>query len=275
MARLVSRLWQVLVEEAAWIPPVRKALIRSYKRQFDTACGCVRIFYGIYPNFPAALRDIPASRLRGHDSEAAALRVAETRRQVQPPDYPVMFWLQNLLPHCRLLFDLGGGLGISYFSYRRFLRYPDGLNWLINELPSVAALGARMASAEPGVALRYTTSMENLARADILLAEGSLQLIERPFELLRSISCLPPHILINKVPVGGAPAAATLHNFGPALCAYHLFNRVQFVDEFRSLGYEVHDEWATPELSARIPYFPEYSIRSYTGFYFRKAVAVR
>jgi putative methyltransferase (TIGR04325 family) len=267
-----SRLTQVLIEEAARIPRLRTALTRSYKREFDAATGQIRMFHGIYPDFAAAWRDIPPGRLEGHDSEAAAQRLADARLRVEPSDYPIMFWLQRLLPECRLLFDLGGGVGISYFGYRRYLQYPSGMSWLINELPTVAALGARMAAEELAPGLRYTTSLEELPRADILLAAGSLQLIEAPFELLRAAAALPPHLLINKVPLGKTPAAVTLHNLGPALCAYHLFNRAQFVAGVQQLGYELVDEWANPDLSARIPYFPERSIHSYSGFYFRKTI---
>lgn len=265
-----SRLAQAFIEEAAQIPRVRAALNRRYKREFDVASGQVRIFHGIYPDFSAALRDIPAGRLEGHDSEAAAQRLADARLRIFPSDYPIMFWLQKLLPACQLLFDLGGGVGISYFGYRKFLNYPADMTWLVNELPAAVALGARIAREEAGDGLRFTTSLEMLPSADILLAAGSLQLIENPFELLRSVASLPSHVLINKVPLGNMPAAVTLHNMGPALCAYHLFNRAQFVAGFHALGYELVDEWAVPDLSARIPYFPEYSLRSYTGFYWRR-----
>jgi putative methyltransferase (TIGR04325 family) len=265
-----SRLWQALIEEAARVPVVRAALNRSYKREFDVMRGSARIFYGLYQSFPEAIRDISPGSPEGHDSEVVALRLAG-EAQVRPSDYPILFWLHELLPDCRLLFDLGGGVGISYFAYRRLLRFPPGMTWLIDELPSVAALGARLASRESDPELRYTSSIDELAHADILLASGSLHLIEDPFDLLRSAAALPPHFLINKVPLVDRPSAVTLHNLGPAFCAYHLFNRAQFVDEIRSLGYELQDEWATPDLSERIPYFPEYRLTAYTGFYFRKA----
>jgi putative methyltransferase (TIGR04325 family) len=93
------------------------------------------------------------------------------------------------------------------------------------------------------------------------IAAGTLQLIEKPFELLRSVVGLPPHVLINKAPVGQMPAAVTLRNMGPALCAYHLFKRAEFIAGFEALAYELLDEWATPHLSAGIPDFPEYSLR--------------
>jgi putative methyltransferase (TIGR04325 family) len=263
--------WHSLAEKAARIPPLHSLLNRRYKRSFDAASGRLRIFHGIYPDFAAAIRDIPAGRLEGHDNEASVLRLADARLRIFPFDYPIMFWLQKLLPGCQLLFDLGGGVGISYFGYRKFLQYPEAMTWLVAELPTVAAVGARIARQESAAALRFTTSLEELPRADILLAAGSLQLIEKPFELLDSVPSLPPHVLINKVPLlRNLPAAVTLHNTGAAFCAYHLFNRAQFVAGFQAFGYELKDEWATPDLSAHIPYFPEYSVPAYTGFYFAK-----
>jgi putative methyltransferase (TIGR04325 family) len=267
---LGSRPWQALMAEAARVPALRAALNRSYKREFDATRGSARIFYGIYGSFAEAVRDIPPGSPEGHDSEAVALRLVG-RPQVRSSDYPILFWLQKLLPDCRLLFDLGGGLGISYLAFRGLLEFRAGMNWLIDELPAVAAMGARLASTECDPALRYTSSIDELAHADILLASGSLHLIEKPFDLLRSAAALPPHLLLNKVPLVDRPAAVTLHNLGPAFCAYHLFNRTQFVDAVRSLGDELQNEWATPDLSARIPYFPEYHVPAYAGFYFRKA----
>lgn len=244
---------------------------RRYKRRFDSATGKVRIFHGIYPDFAAALRDIPAGTLEGHDNEASVLRLADARLHVPLFDYPVMFWLQKLLPGCRLLFDLGGGVGISYFGYRKYLQYPPGMTWLVAELPAAVALGAKIAGEEAAESLRFTTALDELPGADILLLAGVLQLIEKPFEMLRSVASLPPHLLINKTPLYDMPAAVTLHNTGAAMCAYHLFNRTQFVSECQALGYELVDAWATPELSANIPHFPDHRVRAYSGFYFAKA----
>lgn len=261
---------QLLADQAARVPFGRSILIRRQKRRFDSTTGTARIFHGIYPDFASAARDIPAGRLEGHDNEASALRLADARLHVSPFDYPVMFWLQQLLPGCRLLFDFGGGVGISYFGYRKYLQYPPTMTWLVAELPAAAALGAKIASQESAESLRFTTSLDELPHADILLLAGVLQLIEKPFEMLRSVPSLPPHLLINKIPLYDMPAAVTLHNTGAALCAYHLFNRAQFLSGCQSLGYQLVDEWATPELSLKIPYFPAHRIQAYRGFYFAK-----
>lgn len=268
---MLFTLARTIAEEAAGIPLVRALLAPAYKRKFDTACGPVRRFHGIYPDFLSASRDIPAGKLAGCDNEASALRLADERFRICASDYPIMFWLQKLLPECKLLFDFGGHVGISYFGYRKYMEYPSDLSWLVSDVPAVAALGARIAQQESASNLRFTTSLDELPRADILLAAGSLQFVENPFERLRSVAALPRHILVNKVPLMDLPAAVTLHNMGSAMCPYHLFNRAEFLAEFRALGYETVAEWDT-DLSARIPLFREYSVRAYRGFYFRKAL---
>ncbi len=271
---MFSRLARKFAEEAAQLPVLRPILQRRYRRRFNAASGQVRLFRGIYPDFASAVRDIPADRLQGYDNEASALRLADDRFRIFPFDYPVMFWLQKLLPECKLLFDFGGNAGISYFGYSKYLQYPATMTWLIKEVPAVAALGASIARAESAANLRFTTTLDELPGADILMAAGALHFIVEPFALLRSVPNLPPHILLNKVPVRNLPAAVTLHNMGSALCAYHLFNRAQFVASFESLGYELLDEWQTPDLGAQIPFFREQSLHAYTGFYFRKATHV-
>jgi putative methyltransferase (TIGR04325 family) len=84
------------------------------------------------------------------------------------------------------------------------------------------------------------------------------------------VPSLPKHILLNKVPVHDLPPAVTLHNMGSALCAYHLFNRAEFLAAFQSLGYTLRDEWANPDLGARIPLHREHSIPAFSGFYFER-----
>ena len=187
-----------------------------------------------------------------------------------PFDYPVMFWLQKLLPECRLLFDFGGNVGISYFGYRRYLQYAPELTWLIYDLDAVVAAGEQIARAECAANLRFTTSLAELSTADLLLAAGVLQFIEDPLALLRSEPQLPRHVLLNKVPVSALPTATTLHNMGSAFCPYRLFNRKEFVEGFLDLGYQLVDEWLNPDLGARIPFFPERSLPAYSGFYFRR-----
>lgn len=256
---------------AAQVPLLRQMLIAAYAHWFDRARGNVRLFRGVFADFAAARRAIPMQTCVGCDNEPSVLRVAHERRRVLPLDYPVMFWLDRLLPHCHVLFDWGGSVGISYFAFRRYLDYPCGLTWLVQDLPTAVRLGRDMAAAEAAPGLRFTDSLAGLADADLLLAAGSLHFIETPFAELRRVPRRPRHILLNKVPVYAMPDAVTLQNMGSAFCPNHLFNRDEFLRQFARLGYALVDEWKTPELSCRIPFEPRHSIAAYSGFYLQKA----
>lgn len=251
---------------AAAIPLLRGPLEMAYGRYFNRLSGHLRLFSGIYPDFKSALRSVPRDRLVGFDNEPSARRVADDLFRVFSMDYPIIFWLSRLLPDSRLLFDWGGNIGISYFAFRRHLSYPAGLTWLVNDVPAVVKEGLETAQKFASPELRFTSSMSQLSEADILLAAGTLQFIEAPFEVLRAQPALPRHILLNKVPVYSLPAAVTLQNMGTALVPNHLFNEAEFVGNFAELGYGVIDEWETG-LSCHVPFHSEHSVQAYKGYY--------
>ncbi len=183
------------VGAAARIPLLRAPLQLAYEHYFNRAHGTVRLFSGVYPDFQTALRAIPANRLVGYDNPAGARRLAHDLFRVFPMDYPILFWLTRLLPDCRLLFDWGGNIGISYCAFRKHLRYPPQLTWLVNDLPAVVAEGIDATADLDAPGLCFTTSMLRLCEADVLLAAGVLHFIEAPFETLRRQTALPPHVL--------------------------------------------------------------------------------
>jgi putative methyltransferase (TIGR04325 family) len=263
------RLAAVGVHAAARVPLLRAPLQSVYERYFNRVRGEVRLFSGVYPDFKTAERAIPSDRLVGFDNASSARRVAHHLFRVFPMDYPILFWLNRLLPGCRLLFDWGGNIGISYFAFRRHLRYPTDLTWLVSDVPAVVAEGVATAKNLSSPGLCFTTSLERLCEADILLAAGTLQFIEAPFDLLRAQKALPQHVLLNKVPVYSLPAAVTLQNMGTALAPNHLFNETEFIAHLTAFGYRMIDEWET-DLSCHIPIFPEHSIRAYKGYFFSK-----
>jgi putative methyltransferase (TIGR04325 family) len=253
---------------AGKVPLFRAPLRRAYERYyFNRARGQIRLFSGVYPDFAAALEAIPADRRAGHDHPATAKRFTEDLYRVFAMDYPVMFWLSRLLPQCRLLFDWGGNIGLSYFAFQRHLQYPAALTWLVSDLPAVVREGEERARQAQATGLQFTSSLERLSEADLLLAAGSLHFIERPFAMLRAQRALPRHLLFNKVPVYERPAAVTLQNLGTALVPNHLFNEGEFLGQIQQLGYRLIDSWQT-DLACRIPFYPEYTIDAYKGYYF-------
>jgi putative methyltransferase (TIGR04325 family) len=260
---------KVAAEELGRVPLLRHSLLLAHKRRFDRAKGYRRLFCGLYPDWATAMRDVPRDRPLGYDNEPSAGRLIDERCQVYPSDYPILFWLQKLLPELRAVFDWGGNVGMSYYGFRRYIDYPEALRWVINDVPAVVALGRKIAAEEGARSLVFTTGFEELAQADLLLAAGCLQLIEDPWTPLRTASQLPRHLLINKLPVFDHRSAVTLHNMGTAIMPYHLFNRVEFVASLEDLGYRLIDSWTNP-YGCRIPLHPSHSIAAYSGFYFRR-----
>lgn len=159
---------------------------------------------------------------------------------------------------------------MSFYAYRPYLDFSGSVEWIVNDVPSVVALGEKLKIAQGASRLDFTTSLASLEACDIMLAAGSLQVIEDPFVSLRAIACLPPHLLINKTPVYDQPSAVTLLNNGASFCPYQLFKRTVFIRSFAEIGYSLHDEWTVPELSCHIPFYPEFTVPHYSGYYFTR-----
>jgi putative methyltransferase (TIGR04325 family) len=250
------------------LPLIGGLIASAYGRYFNGVQGHARLFRGIYPDFASAERDVPQGRFVGYDNEPSAHRLVDDRSEIFPYDYPVMFWLSKLLPESGLLFDWGGNVGIKYFTYRRYLAYPDRLVWCVNDVPAIVALGEQIAAQESAPGLCFTTTLDAIAEADVLFAAGSIHFIEDPLAALRQAKALPRHLLLSKVPAYDRPSAVTLQNMGTAFCPNHLFNRDELVASIEALGYRLVDEWRSPDLACDIPFFPEHSIKAYSGFYF-------
>ncbi len=260
-----------MISQAGRIPIAGALVTEWYRRYFNSANGThVRLFRGVFSDFDAARRAIPAGRIESYDNEPSAQRMIGEWLNIDASDYPVMFWLAKVLPSARLVFDWGGNVGLKYFAYRRYLEYAPDLTWLVNDVPAVVALGEQVAQNEGASALRFTTALDALPDADVLLASGALQFIDDPLARLAAARALPRHLIVSKIPAYTAAGAVTLHNMGTALCPYHLFNRSAFVAAFERLGFELADEWTSPNVGCEIPFHPARSIAAYTGFYFRR-----
>lgn len=243
----------------------------AYDRYFHAANGShTRLFRGSFFDFASAEAAIPAGRNSGYDNRSSAERNINEWLVVYPSDYPVMFWLAKLLPECKLLFDWGGNVGLKYFAYKSYLDYSESLTWLVADVPAVVDVGRGIARRENAHALQFTSVLDELPHADVLLAEGSLHFIDNPFAQLRALENLPPHIVLNKVPAHSAASTWTLNNMGTAMCPYRLFNRDELIRTVEDLGYRLIDEWRSSENSCEVPFFPQYKIDAYSGFYFSR-----
>ncbi len=229
------------------------------------------LFYGIYSTYERAWDDIPKSRLRGwNHAEAASIWVDQVD-PVRPSTYPVFFWLSRTMRESSKLIDYGGSIGITYFGYRHRASFPAGTRWTVVELPELVAQGRRTALQHHADNLEFATELASILDADILLSAGALQFMSESVPgLLEKLSVRPRHIILNKLPLIQGEAYWTLHNFGPAITPYRVYNEIEFISYFERGGYIVRDRWTNNDMSCDIPFHPERTVPTFTGLYLER-----
>ena len=256
-------------------PPVRAWRERSYERLFssDEFFGTFR---GIFSTFDEALRSAPPNRPQGFDNADYAKAYRERMVRVYSYDYPVLFWLAPiLLPGAKIL-DYGGHVGVQFYSYQRYIDFPERMRWLVCDVPAVVEMGRAIAR-EEGVdgRLAFTTDVREADGADVFICAGALQFVERPLlhETLSSLSHPPAHLLLNKLPLRDGRGFVTLQNAGPMYVAQHVFDRAAFVTNLERVGYEMVDQWEDRVHSCLIPFHPDMDVPHYSGMYLRRRTA--
>jgi putative methyltransferase (TIGR04325 family) len=226
-------------------------------------------FRGVYPDYATAEKAIPPDKLTGYDHAQLGKMYLSSMVQIRASDYPVLFWLQRILPGTTRVFDWGGNIGVSYFKFEALLDYPPGLEWTVCDLPEICKAGEEVC-AERKAPVKFTTRFEDGQGADILMCIGALQYIPVSFSnVVGALNLKPKHILINRIPLWDGEDFVTLEDVSPAYCAYQVYNRNRFVESITKLGYELVDQWLTPDLSCNVRWHPAHSIPSQSGLYFR------
>jgi putative methyltransferase (TIGR04325 family) len=227
-------------------------------------------YRGVYASFEEARASAPKSVPIGYDHDEIALGYKNQRFIAS--DYPAAFWVREALRDGATVFDLGGSVGTSFYTWEDYYEYPHNVRWLICELPSVVRAGQRLAQEKCENRLRFTAQFEEANGSNCLLASGCLQYIETSIaDSLQRLACPPQHLVLNRVPLHSRFECVTLQNLGWMVSPYRVFQRDRFIGELESMGYVVVDAWAVPDHSCWIPFYPENSVASYSGLYLRKA----
>lgn len=110
-------------------------------------------------------------------------RIVATRQAVQN-----MFVLSYVEPRRMInVLEVGGACGASYFETKHLL--PNRIaNWSIVETPAMATAGQGL-TGEPALSFHsdLTSAAAQLASRDLAIAQGVLQYVDNPFELLREL----------------------------------------------------------------------------------------
>ncbi|MEH1765143.1 MAG: TIGR04325 family methyltransferase [Nostoc sp.] len=231
---------------------------------------------GVYSTFAEALQAIPKGAKAGYNQpeihnhrSVAKLTTAWEANEFNSQDYPVVAWLGSAFANSSTIFDIGGNVGHAYYTYKKFLQYPNDLRWIVCDIPEVIKAGEQLARKADNPGLSFTTQFADAEGAEILLTCGALQYIEPSLsEMLGQLKTKPRHILINRVPFYDGEKFITLQNIGYAFCPYKIQNRPEFIASLSSLGYELIDTW-TWYRTCHIPFNPDRFVRNYYGFYLR------
>lgn len=256
------------------LPGIQSWREARYARRFFAHTSLMKNLYrGVFASFAEAKASVPSTRRDGYDNPAAAELYRERTRRVFLNDYPLMLWLSKLFDAGNTsVFDLGGHIGLAYYAYQRYLRYPEAIRWCVFDVPAVREAG--MVWAAEHDALRRLTFAARKTEADgfdILFAAGSLQYLDYTLaELLQGLSQRPWHLLLNSVPIHTSASYFTVQNMGTACCPYRITAEREFVDGLKAMGYVLRDRWENQQRSCVIPFHPDRSLDRYFGFYFSR-----
>jgi putative methyltransferase (TIGR04325 family) len=245
------------VRELPLVRPVLNA-VAGYQRPF--------------PTFADAAAAIAGDEGGGHSNHDYIGQTLKDSSKVLPSDYPVLFYIQGLLPQIRTVFDLAGGLGNAFYCYSRHMDMPSSLSWSILELPETSRTGAELAKERDEPRVRFAAHWGEAEGVDLLITTGALHYFEKPLPaMISELRRKPRYVLINRAALVDCPAFATIQEGGGYRLACFLYNRDELIRGFESLAYELIESWqiAEPEHSVIVTCYPDRSVTAYSGLFFR------
>lgn len=245
----------------------------QYEHQFAGDCyGCFR---GVYETFEEAIRSAPQTKSIGYDNAELAQEYqqdVESEVTIQAYDYPAMLWLNSIFTNNPVnisIFDFGGNVGIHFYVYEKYIKYPDNLKWIVCDVPAIVKTGKELAEKRQRSHLVFTEKIEDANGKDVFFASGSIQYVENLSLSLSSLSEKPKHLLINRLPLYEGPQFVSLQNGGQVFYPSYIFNKAEFIDSLNKIGYEVVDIWEDRVDYCIIPFHPEKSCPFWYGIYFK------
>ncbi len=252
------------------VPPVRQILIRAGRTSLGFALlNRLSGIRRVYPGFDQARNACRSTGSSGYEHNAS-LHDEQLELPVRPSDYPAMMHIATIAG--RRLFEFGSSVGNVYYMYRPFLNSRWTWDWTGYDLPDVVEYGRDIARERGATALHFASELSAGSDCDLLLFSGSLHYWEEPITtFFDRLGTLPPHVIVNRSPVRerGENVVVVQRQRGSYAFPCMLRSRERIIEEFRCLGYELVDDWAEPGLCYQLPLLPEYSVKAYSGFYFR------
>ncbi|HET6554442.1 MAG TPA: methyltransferase, TIGR04325 family [Dyella sp.] len=270
----------LMARGVAELPVVRQVSSPLYRNYFRKPCRRGNLYFGVYKTYEDALEQahqLSSMQLPStYDVDGATTKYLDQIESLRPCDYPAMFWIDRILRDSgRRVFDLGGHLGVAYYSYRRYLSYPADLVWRVHDLPRVMAAGKSLArELDPAGSLQFCETPTGGDGFDLLISSGALQYLDyRLPDLIDRLDRPPRHVLFNLTPLHAEKSFFTLQNLGIAICPYRVESQVRLIEDMQARGYTLRDHWRLGERNLRIPFEPGYEVGSYHGCYFERTAS--
>jgi putative methyltransferase (TIGR04325 family) len=250
--------------------PLLATLRDLYTYRYFNDPGKAPRYRGVYSTYAAAESALPKGRPKGFNLETVSDYFIKCELNLNPSDYPVLFWLSRIIGPETTVFDLGGGLGQCYYNYNSYLNFPPDLRWTICDVDALMSRGSELARENNVRGLSFTSDRTNADGVQVYISSGALHYIEPDLsEILSQLSNLPQHLLIHRIPLYAGPRYYTMQNTPHSYSVNKVLNESEFVKAIEALGYERVDDWRM-QRSLHIPFHPERFVPHYRGFYFRK-----
>jgi putative methyltransferase (TIGR04325 family) len=250
----------------------------KYQQKFFTN-DCYGGSRGVFNNFEEAISSVPPTKKIGYDCAELAQSYKSmlergdwesSKSMIRSFDYPVLYWIVKINKEMTLdrakFFDFGGNLGIHFFNYSKHLDFPSSLEWIVCDLSEIVKVGI---SEHKDPRLTFTTDFNLASGSDVFLASGSIQYDEDIALKITALQEKPKHILINRLGLYEGKKIVTLQNGGKVFYPQYIFNRSEFTNSFKLMGYELIDSWDDNVDSCYIPFHPEVNVPCYAGLYFK------
>ena len=262
-----------LVDQLGRLPGILHWRRRKFSKRFaqGRAVGCCM---GVFQSWAQAVHAVPNTRPVGYDHPAGAAMYRDRAATVFPSDYPMMLWLQKAMDQgVRKVFDLGGHIGLSYYSYQKILQLPSDVSWVVHDVPAVLLAGRTEAlQRDPAHRLTFAEQFADAAQADLLFTSGCLQYLQETLaQRLATLPRKPPWVLVNLLPLHERFEFWTVQSIGTAFCAYRIQHTPTFFADMKQLGYQCLDTWENLEKDCWVAFDPEHSLDRYYGVAFKLA----
>jgi len=272
LSRLVARLLRI-IGGTPWGP----SLIFFMRRHSLTrrALGWSLGVFGTFANLAEAEEYVSRYVPTGHEDPTEHNRQVAKAETTRESDYPMLFFLAPIKAEIRSVFDLGGGIGNLFYLLDSHLDFSEELLWTIYELPLKKESILDFARSKGERRVAFTENFQQASGVDLFVAVGALHYFEPALpDLLRDLSQLPRHVMINRSPFSSGDDIVTVQDYKYWVFPCKLHSATKLASGMRELGYELVASWSVHERRLSVPLHPERKA-PYQGFYFRLLMTTR